>query len=365
MSENVRKISDIEYREGNYVVTDGKKLLNMSSNDYLSISTNRDLLNEFLLEKSQDKEFLMSSASARLLSGTSSVYKRVEKILSDMFQKEAALIFNTGYQCNLGVISALYKKGDVIFSDKLNHASIIAGMKLSGADFFRYKHLDYEHLESFLKMHRDKYNKALIVSESVFSMDGDIADIDKLIELKTKYNAELMIDEAHAFLVFGKNLAGLTEGKDVDIITATFGKALGSEGAFCVSDKNTIETLINNAGSFIFSTAIAPSNVLWTEFILNQKDFLKEKQKKLQKLFKAFGFSTQIIPVIIGETSVTERVCEQLKSKGYFVLPIRPPTVPNGTSRIRLSLCADMDYDQIKQLFNFVEDVKNEVMCAK
>lgn len=353
-----RHIHDIDYKNGNNVIIDGKELLNLSSNDYLSISTDKNLLDEFLVKYSENKEFLFSSASARLLSGTSSVYKKVENTLAEWFKKEACLIFNTGYQCNQGVISALFGKGDVIFSDKLNHASIMTGIKLSGADFYRYKHLDYDHLKSFLKMHRHKYNRALIVSESIYSMDGDIADIDKLIELKKEFNATLMIDEAHGFLVYGENLCGIGEEKDIDIITATFGKALGSEGAFCISSEEIKNKLVNSASSFIFSTAIAPACVMWTDFLLSKKEFLKSQQTKLKNLYTSFGLNSQILPVVIGDTKKCENICEILQSKGYFALPIRPPTVPIGTDRIRLSLCANMEYEDIKKVLEIIEQEK-------
>ena len=248
----LRSIPNITIKADNLVYINGKNYKNFASNDYLGISTKTELREEFI--KNHDN--LLSSASARLLSGTSYEFAELENTLSDLFKKEACLIFNTGYQCNLGIISALCKKGDIVFSDKLNHASIIDGMKLSDGDFIRYKHLDYDNLENLLKTKRNNYNRAIIVSESVFSMDGDTANIDKLIELKNKYNCILMIDEAHAFCTIGKTLAGLSYGKDVDIITATLGKALGSFGAFCVSNSEIISYMTNKARSFIFSTSI-------------------------------------------------------------------------------------------------------------
>ena len=178
-----RKIPEVVSKSNNKIIIDGKSYINFASNDYLNISTNIELRNEFL---AQNKS-LMSSASARLLTGSSREFVELENTLKTLYNKDSVLIFNTGYQCNLGVISTLCGKGDVVFSDKLNHASIIDGMKLSEGDFIRYNHLDYNHLENILKAKRNNYKRAIIVSESVFSMDGDIADIDKLIELKNKY----------------------------------------------------------------------------------------------------------------------------------------------------------------------------------
>lgn len=347
-----RTIPNIQFKSGNNIVIDDKSYFNFASNDYLNISTKLDLREKFLSENKS----LMSSASARLLSGTASEYNDLELTLADLFNKDAALIFNTGYQCNLGIISTLCQKGDIVFSDKLNHASIIDGMRLAEGDFLRYKHLDYEHLESLLATKRGLYNRAIIVSESVFSMDGDKADIDRLIELKNRYNCLLMIDEAHAFCAWGESLAGLSYNKDVDIITATFGKALGSFGAFCVSNKDIIKYLTNKARSFIFSTSIPPINIAWSNWLLNeQQTFLIEQKNKLQTLSNEVhnildNQGTHIVPIVIGDNDKTLAVAEYLKSLGYYIPAIRPPTVANGSARLRLSLTADMELDIVKKV---------------
>ena len=190
-----RTIPNVQSKSDGKIIIDGKEYINFASNDYLGISTKTELRKEFL----ENADYLMSTASARLLTGSSPEYKSLEKTVANIFNKDAALIFNTGYQCNLGVISALIRKGDVVFSDKLNHASIIDGMRLAEGDFIRYKHLDYGNLEKLLISKRKDYKRALIVTESVFSMDGDIADIERLIWLKDKYDCLLMVDEAHAF----------------------------------------------------------------------------------------------------------------------------------------------------------------------
>ena len=272
---NLRQIHRIDEKHGKYIDTYNKNLLNFSSNDYLNLSTNRELIREFLEKYKEKDEFIFSSTSSRLLTGTSKTYNRLEENLAKKFKKEGCLLFNTGYQCNLGVVSSLVNRDDVIFSDKLNHASIIDGMRLSDTKFFRYKHLDYENLENLLKTHRNSYKKALIISETVFSMDGDIADLKKLIELKEKYNCYLMLDEAHAFGIFGSNLAGIADMEDVlekvDIITATLGKSFASMGAFCVSDSTIIKYLTNKANSFIFSTALPPVSIMWSNFIIEEK----------------------------------------------------------------------------------------------
>ena len=366
---NFRYIRAIDEKYGKYLCSNGHEMLNFSSNDYLNLSTNKNLINEFLSKYQNSNEFLFSSASSRLLTGTSRIYSRLEENLAKLFNKEACLLFNTGYQCNLGVVSSLVNRDDVIFSDKLNHASIIDGMRLAPAEFYRYKHLDFENLEELLEKHRRNYKKAIIISESVFSMDGDTADIKKLVELKKKYDCYLMLDEAHAFGIFGNNLAGISDREnllsEVDIITATLGKSFASIGAFCVSNKTIVDYLINKANSFIFSTALPSVNIMWTNFLIEENfDVVKKQSRKLNTLIKQAheyikdNGSTQIIPFIIGDNAKTGKVAEILQAKGYFVLPVRPPTVPVNTSRLRLSLTADITFEEFKNII----DTANEAI---
>ena len=365
-NNQLRTIPDIESKSDGKIVVGGVEYVNFASNDYLGISTKENLRQEFLNQANNNDIHLLSSASARLLTGSSAEYRDLESTVAKIFGKEKALIFNTGYQANLGVISALISKGDVVFSDKLNHASIIDGMKLSGGDFFRYKHLDYDHLEKMLGEKRGQYKRALIVSESVFSMDGDVADADRLIELKNKYNCLLMIDEAHAFCAYGDTLAGVSYGKDVDIITATFGKAVGSFGAFCVSNELIISYLVNKARSFIFSTSIPPFNIAWSNWLLKNKCvYLQRQKRKLETLVKAVHASlklrgietpskTHIIPLVIGDNEKTVKLSEQLRAMGYYIPAIRPPTVPKGTSRLRISLTADCRFEDFEEVISML-----------
>lgn len=353
----LRSIPNIEAKSDGKIVVEGVEYVNFASNDYLGISTKLNLKEEFL----KTNHSLMSSASARLLTGSSNEYKSLEKTVADHFHQENALIFNTGYQCNLGVISSVIQKGDVVFSDKLNHASIIDGMKLSDGEFFRYPHLDYEALERLLIKKRANYKRALIVSESVFSMDGDVADIDKLIELKEKYDCLLMIDEAHAFCCYAP------VSNKVDIVTATFGKAVGSFGAFCASNNTIISYLINKARSFIFSTSIPPINIAWSDWILNDKwDVLEAQKNKLNdlvenvhRILKEYGLTTpsttHIIPILLGDNERTLKVSEKLRSEGFYIPAIRPPTVPEGTSRLRISLTADCRVDDFKRVLDIIK----------
>lgn len=368
-NSNFRTIKNISYKKDKYISVGDKKMLNLSSNDYLNLSTDKDLVLEFIDKYKNNPEFLFSSASARLLTGSSKTYNLLEEKFKKMYNKSGALLFNTGYQANQGVVSSLFSKGDLIISDKLNHNSIVSGLKLSPCEHIRYKHNDYNNLEKILKEKRSNYNNAIIISESVFSMDGDIADIKKLIELKEKYNCLLMIDEAHAFLCFGDNILGVSDKLNlidkIDIITVTLGKALASTGAVVMADKVIIDYLINKAASFIFSTAIPPVNVLWSNYLLNEKfNYLKMKKEKLdnlvQKVHKIYPTisDSQIIPIILKDGKKTSDFAKNMQNKGFYVLPVNPPTVPVGTSRLRISLTSDIEDNEIKELFN---EAKNAI----
>lgn len=369
----MRKLTPTTHRQGIYIFEDGKKYINFSSNDYLGLGSNEILRRNFLEQilgkeapftENLFAEALFSSSSARLLSGNSAPYTRLENFIAKWYSKEAALLFNSGYHANLGIIAGLMQKGDCIFSDKLNHNSILAGIKQSSADFFRYKHLDCGHLEDLLKKHRQDYKNALIVSESVFSMDGDSASLADLIFLKEKYDCQFMLDEAHGVGVLGKDAQGLCHEAEnfipkIDIIMGALGKALGSQGAFCVATKEIIDRLINFAPTFIFSTALPPIQILWTEYLLTESmGFILQQQKKLKSLLQNFSLSSHIVPVIIGENEDTINIANHLREYGFFVLPVRPPTVPPHTARLRLSLCADISPAQLTQLFSELEAFK-------
>lgn len=345
-NSHLRSIKNFERKCGKYIYVDDKKLLNLSSNNYLGFADNEQITKEFLSEVGS--KYTFGSASARLLTGTLPIYSELENLITKLFRTEATLLFNSGYHANVGINSSIAGSGDVIFSDKLNHASIIDGMQLAKGKFFRYKHNDMENLEKLLVKERNNFNNAVIVSESVFSMDGDIANLLRLVELKKKYDCILVLDEAHAFGVFGERGLGVAEKlnliQDIDLIVGTFGKAIGSMGAFVTGKKVLINYLINKARSFIFSTSLPPINVAFSKWIIENKlPNTFEIRKKMLKLGKKMGSVSHIIPVIIGENDKTVEVSNILYQNGYFTLPIRPPTVPLGTSRLRLSLTADME----------------------
>lgn len=353
-NSHFRYIRDFEGKDEKYIYLNGKKLINLSSNNYLAFADNRSVTEEFL--NYADCGYSFGSASARLLTGTLPVYNELENLISEMFKKEKTLIFNSGYHANVGINSSIAGKGDVIFSDKLNHASIIDGMKLSEGKFFRYPHNNMAALEKLLIRERKNFKNAVIVSESVFSMDGDIADLNKLVELKKKYNCILILDEAHAFGVFGKYGLGVTETlgitDKVDLIVGTFGKAIGSMGAFVTGNSTLIDYLTNKARSFIFSTALPPINIAFSKWIIEYKlPHTFEKRMKMLETGKKAGSSSHIIPVVIGGNKETVDTCDVLFHNGYFTLPIRPPTVPEGTSRLRLSLTTEINE---KELFDAI-----------
>lgn len=345
-----RYVKDFEEKDEKYIYFKGAKLLNLSSNNYLGFADNRKITEEFL--DFAGGKYPFGSASARLLTGSLPVFKELEKLLCDLYKKEGALIFNSGYHANVGIMSSLAEKGDVIFSDKLNHASIIDGMKLSGAKFFRYPHNNMESLENLLLRERKNFKNAIIITESIFSMDGDIADLNKLAELKEKYNCILIVDEAHAFGVFGENGLGVCEHLEIinkiDVLVGTFGKSIGSVGAFAVADKVLVDYLTNKARSFIFSTAIAPVNIAFSKWIIENKlPITQAKRHTMLDLGRKLNSESHIIPIVIGANKETEDLCDKLFENGYFTLPIRPPTVPDGTSRIRLSLTTEVTEDDL------------------
>lgn len=359
-----RDLKNFEKKDEKYIYFRGKKLLNLSSNNYLNFADNKKITQEFL--DFAGNKYSFGSASARLLTGTLPVYKELEELLSNLYNKDATLLYNSGYHANVGISSAINQKGDVIFSDKLNHASIIDGMRLSDGKFFRFPHNNMEALEKLLERERKNYKNAFIITESVFSMDGDIEDLKRIIKLKKKYNCIMIIDEAHAFGVFGEKGLGVAEElgiiDDVDLIVGTFGKSVGSMGAFVTGSKTMINFLINKSRSFIFSTALPPINIAFTKWIIENKfPKTKTKRKNMLSIAKKMGSDSHIIPVVIGENKDTVDLCEVLFHNGYFTLPIRPPTVPVGTSRLRLSLTTDI---QEKDLTVLKEKI-NEVLLAK
>lgn len=337
---------------------DTLNLIDLCSNDYLGINANAHLRDEFLSEFNMDYAF--SSTSSRLLSKSMEQHVLFENTIAESYNTEATLLFNSGYHANVGILSALPGSKDLIIADKMIHASVIDGAKLSSADFMRYKHLNYKHLELLLEKHRKDYDKVFIVSESIFSMDGDVANILELIELKNKYNCYLYIDEAHALGVCGKQGLGCVEAlncmADVDFIVGTMGKAMASVGAFVACQQVFVDYLINHSRAFIFSTALPPINAAWSNFIFQKMKDMNAQRKRLQNLSSDFAAilnvqaDSHIISFVIGANSEAIAASQLLKQNGFNVLPIRYPTVPKNTARLRFSLSANMKFESLKSI---------------
>ena len=365
---NYRTLRDVEHN-GFLIHALGREMLNLSSNDYLGLSTNPRLIEEFRSE-TDVMALGYSAASSRLLSGNHQYYKMLEDDLADLYDKEAALVFNSGYHANIGILPALTGIRDLIIADKLVHASIIDGLRLSEAQMLRYKHLDYEHLRNILTQHREEYEHVFIVTESIFSMDGDVADLQQLCELKKEFDAFLYVDEAHAIGVRGTNGLGCCEEQacieDIDFIIGTFGKAFASMGAFVVCEEMFREYLINTQRSLIFTTALPPVNVAWTRFVLNRMpEFynlrikLTQMSERLRNVLINKGFETggnsHIVPMVCGSNENSVEMAELLQDNGFFALPVRYPTVPRNEARIRFSLNASIPVEDYECLFEFLE----------
>lgn len=365
---NYRQLRNIQHN-GFLIHDDGREMLNLSSNDYLGLSSNPRLIDEFRSE-TDVMALSYSAASSRLLSGNHEYYKMLEDDLAGLYEKEAALVFNSGYHANIGILPALTNKKDLIIADKLVHASIIDGLCLSEAQMLRYRHLDYEHLRSILMQHREEYENVFVVTESIFSMDGDVADLQQLCEIKKEFDAFLYVDEAHAVGVRGTNGLGCCEEQacveDIDFIIGTFGKAFASMGAYVVCEELFRDFLINTQRSLIFTTALPPINVAWTRFILNRMpDFydlrmrLAEMSERLRTVLFEKGFETRgsshIVPMICGSNESSVEMSELLRDNGFFVLPVRYPTVPKNEARIRFSLNGSIPVEDYECLFEFLE----------
>jgi glycine C-acetyltransferase/8-amino-7-oxononanoate synthase len=345
--------------QGPNVVLDGRPVLLLCSNNYLGLADHPRVR-----EAAADAALRwgVGAGSSRLVSGTMTVHKRLERKLASFKGTESALLFGSGYLANLGVVGALTRAGEVVFSDELNHASIIDGCRLSRAEVFVYDHNDVEHLAWGLAQAGPR--AALIVTESVFSMDGDVAPLEEISELAQRYDVRVMVDEAHATGCVGEGGRGAVadaglEG-EIDVVVGTLGKALGSYGAFVACDAEICKLLTNCARSLIFSTAPPPPAVAGA---LAALELLCEQPRRVDRLhanaevlrgelaregFDVSGSTTQIVPLVVGDASMAMRVCEAALERRVFAQAIRPPTVPPGTSRLRLAVMATHTKDELR-----------------
>ncbi|MDH3494602.1 MAG: 8-amino-7-oxononanoate synthase [Acidobacteriota bacterium] len=343
--------------------------LDFSSNDYLGLAQNKNIGKAFI--KGVKKHGVGSSGS-RLLRGERDVFSEVEIDFAAWKVTESSLYFATGYQANIGIFQTFLREGDVVFSDELNHASIIDGIRLGKARKIVYPHLDLERLEEFLSS-PDPAGEKFVVTESLFSMDGDIAPLDKIAAVTHKYGANLIVDEAHAVGLYGATGSGLIEefdiGKEVFLSVNTAGKALGVSGAFVAGDETIIQYLVNRCRSFIFSTAPVPAAAAAIREAIKYVSSNPKLRRRHREICTAFADlmgghklevprnSTHIVPVLIGDSKKALRVAESMQSRGFDVRAIRPPTVPPGTSRLRISLNTKHSDSDLEAFVGILADV--------
>ncbi|MGM0851056.1 MAG: 8-amino-7-oxononanoate synthase [Bacillota bacterium] len=329
----------------------GQKQIVFSSNNYLGLANDKQLIcaAEKILY-----DFGVGSSGSRLTTGNSEWHEKLEERIASFKQTEAALLFSNGYLANVGVLSSLPEKADVLLSDQLNHASIIDGCRLSKADTVIYNHVDMADLEKKL-YETESYQRRFIVTDGVFSMDGTIAPLDKIMALAKRHHAFVIVDDAHATGVIGENGRGTSEyyGVFPDVVIGTLSKAIGTEGGFVAGSQVLINFLLNHARTFIFQTAIPPSSCAASYAALELIEHCKEKRqqllsnvKKIKASLEEMGYTvkgdyTPIIPVIIGDARKAVIFADKLQERGIYAPAIRPPTVAKGESRIRLTVTAD------------------------
>lgn len=363
---NLRRFTS-NIQQNKYITIEQQRMLNLSSNDYLGLASNIQLREEFF-DVTDHSARVMSAASSRLLTGNFPQYEQLEDTLSKAFLGRSALLFNSGYHMNIGILPALSDSKTLILADKLVHASMIDGIRLSAAKYLRYRHNDLNHLEQLLEKYQqdEAFNKIIVVTESIFSMDGDETDLAELVRIKNKYpNVMLYVDEAHAIGVRGKQGLGCAEQyhviNDIDLLVGTFGKAIASIGGYLICHPIIREYLINSMRPLIFSTAQPPICMSWTNFVLNKVFLLNDSREKLHDLSQYLQpnimakqyecpSTSHIVPVVIGESQKTVNLAKHIQSEGFYVMPVRPPTVPKQSARLRISLTALIEQPEIDAL---------------
>jgi len=358
---------------GPEIEIEGKRYINFSSNNYLGLADSP------LLKKSALKaieRYGVGTGASRLMSGTLKIHRDLEKRIAQFKREEDAMVFPTGFMANLGVISALVGSGDAVIVDHLNHASIIDGARLSHAKIFVYPHCDTRALERILKR-GSAFQRRLVITDTLFSMDGDEAPLPEILKLCKKYESLLMVDEAHATGVFGKRGSGLVEeyglsGK-IDVVMGTMSKALGGLGGYIAGKKTIIEYLRQKARTFIYTTSLPPSmaasSIRAIEYI---KDNGRERRKYWKKIeyvrnelmdlgYNLLTSCSQIIPVVIGPLDKIMDMQRYLFEQGLFILAIRPPTVPKGSARFRITIMATHKKEHLHKLFTAFKTIKGHL----
>ena len=360
------------------MVVDGKRILNYASNDYLGLANHPKIVEAAMRAL---KRYGLGAGASHMVSGHMRAHHELEEKLADYVKLPRALLFSSGYMANMGILTALAGRGDTIFADKLNHACLNDGALLSRATFKRYPHCDLAKLEAMLAAAKDGGRK-LIVTDAVFSMDGDIAPVPELLALAEKYDALLVLDDAHGFGVLGYRGKGSLEhfnlmkpgASERIVYMATLGKAAGGYGAFVAGHDDIVEWILQSARSYIFTTATPPAIAAAMQASLEVMQEDRERLTHLRTLIDFFGDSlklqyaklpfsqTAIQPILIGDNTTTLAFAEALRDRHMFVPAIRPPTVPQGTSRLRVSLSAAHTADDLFDLITAITDLEVELM---
>lgn len=351
------------------------KVHDLCSNDYMGLAK-RDTAELMTIFHRRWPDVPMTSSASRLLSTHQKIFCDFEEYLEEAYGKPA-LLFNSGYHANVGLVSALNLPGTLWLTDKLIHASVVDGLKMAGADFKRWRHNDIAQLRKIIEKEKDSYERLIVVCESIYSMDGDAAPLKELAGLKKEYpNLMLYVDEAHAIGSFGPQGHGLCAETgiigDVDILVGTFGKACASVGAFAVTGKLLKDYLVNNARSLIFSTAIAPANVAWSHLMFEQLAKMDNERAHLARISVKFRrgiekitglpnpSASAIVPLITGDSARAVEISRRLERDGILALPIRRPTVPPGSERIRFSLHAGLTETDIDNVLEKIAQAYDE-----
>ncbi len=366
-----RELNVVDNAQGAYLNIEGKTYLSFCSNNYLDLANNPLVVSAV---KDAVGKYGWGAGASRLVSGNMTLHETLENEISIFKEKESAILFPTGYMANTGAISSLVSKGDLVISDKLNHASIIDGCRLSGADFRVYAHCDIEKLENILKK-SSSYPRKLIVTDSVFSMDGDLAPLPNIVSIASKYKAIVMVDEAHGTGVFGKEGRGVVEhfnlNKEIDVVMGTFSKAIGSMGGYVCGDVDLIDFLRNKARSFIYTTALPPAvcaaSIAGLELIQKNPSLRTSLWKNIHYLrdglcklnLNVISSESPIIPILIGDADKAVVISKLLYEKGILIPAIRPPTVPVNSSRLRMTVMSTHTREDMERLLDVLSNVQN------
>lgn len=349
-SDNLyRKLTSCQNLPNNEVMIDGRKYLSFCSNDYLSLAFNEEI--QKITQKAIEK-YGSGGLSSRYIYGDNELYQKLEEKISQMNQKDSAIIFGSGYLTNIGVIPALCNKSDLILADKLSHSCLIDGAKLSGSKFTRFAHNNLESLENLLKKHRKNHQKCLIITETIFSMDGNLGKINEIIAIAKKYDCFLLTDNAHGLGVINEKY----DKYNLHLKVGTFSKSCSGYGGYVCADKIIIDYLRNFSKSAIYSTALPPAilaNNLKALEIIEKGNLTKELWENIDYFCDLMNIKNQesaIIPIIIGDARKTLEFSEKLKEKGFLISAIRPPTVAIGKSRLRITITASHKKSNLKIL---------------